>query len=82
MDQCAGRRFTCSGLVPARREEALSTPETQQTSFVAGGLPPNQTLYARLWTQVGGIWRFVDTTFTVAAVTATYVSSERRNLRT
>jgi hypothetical protein len=28
-------------------------------------LPAGQTLYARLWTRVGGIWRYVDTSFTV-----------------
>jgi hypothetical protein len=28
-------------------------------------LPRGQAVYARLWTKVGGVWRYSDTTFSV-----------------
>jgi hypothetical protein len=42
----------------------VNTGEIQQTSYLATGLPSNQTVYARLWTKVGGVWRFSDSSFT------------------
>jgi uncharacterized repeat protein (TIGR03803 family) len=46
--------------------DLVNTGEIHQTSYLSGNtLPAGQTLYARLWTKVGGIWRYVDTTFTL-----------------
>ncbi len=46
--------------------DLVNTGEIYQTSYLLGNtLPAGQTLYARLWTKVGEIWRYVDTTFTV-----------------
>jgi len=47
-------------------KDLIDTGEIQQTTYVAAGLPAGQTLYARLWTKVGGVWRFVDSTYSVA----------------
>lgn len=47
--------------------DLVNSGETLQTSYLAAGLPLGQTLYARLWTRAGGVWRYVDSTFTVAA---------------
>jgi hypothetical protein len=46
----------------------VNTGEIQQTSYQAWNLPLGQTLYARMWTKVGGVWRFTDHTFSAAAV--------------
>jgi uncharacterized repeat protein (TIGR03803 family) len=47
-------------------KDLVNTGEIQQTSYLLRStLPAGQTLYARLWTRVGGIWRYVDTSFTV-----------------
>jgi uncharacterized repeat protein (TIGR03803 family) len=46
--------------------DLVSTGEIQQTSYLLGStLPAGQTLYGRLWTKVGGIWRYMDVTFTL-----------------
>src|SRR5204863_10142551 len=37
------------------------------TSYLASGLPGSQTVFARLWTKVGGVWRFTDSSFTTAS---------------
>ena len=50
-----------------------SSLEGMQTSFVASSLPPNQRVYARLWTKAGGVWRSADSSFTIAPVTATMI---------
>jgi Bacterial Ig-like domain (group 3) len=47
----------------------VNTGEIQQTSYgvpltLASGAP----LYARLWTKVGGTWRFVDATFSAPPI--------------
>ena len=42
-----------------------------RTSFVASSLSWNQRVLVRLWTKVGGVWRYVDSCFTTASVTAT-----------
>jgi hypothetical protein len=49
-------------------KELVDTGETLQTSYLARNLPSGQTLYARLWTRVGGVWRYADSTFTAAPV--------------
>jgi hypothetical protein len=47
-------------------KDLVNTGETQQTSYLLpAGLPVNPTLYARLWTKLNGIWRYIDTTFVV-----------------
>ncbi len=50
--------------------DLLTTGEVQQTSFNGGTLRSGQTLYARLWTKAGGVWRNTDSTFTVAPVSS------------
>jgi putative hemolysin len=44
----------------------VDTGEIQATSRVVS-LPAGQTIYARLWTKVGGLWRYSDSSFSVAA---------------
>jgi hypothetical protein len=58
-------------------KDLVNTGETLQTSYLASGLPAGQTLYARMWTKVGGVWRYNDSTFSAAApviLTATLTS--------
>jgi hypothetical protein len=50
----------------AGAKDLVNSGETHQTSYLAVNLPAGQTLYARMWTKVGGVWRFVDSTFTAA----------------
>ena len=49
----------------------VNSPQLAGTSYQAASLPPNQLLYARMWTEVGGVWRSVDSTFTEQSLTAT-----------
>jgi hypothetical protein len=61
------------GTTPGAKD-LVNTGETLQTSYTVGNLPVGQTLYTRLWTRAGGVWRYVDSSFTAAAaapVTAT-----------
>ena len=56
--------------------DLVNTGEIQRTSYVATTLPPGQTVYARLYTLVGGVWLHADSTFSgvatpTAPVTAT-----------
>ena len=45
-------------------KDLVNTGEIQQTSYLLpSSVPANQTLYVRLWTKAGGVWRYVDTTF-------------------
>jgi hypothetical protein len=46
--------------------DLVNTGEMQATSYLATGLPGGQTVFARLWTKVGGTWRSTDSTFTTA----------------
>ncbi len=41
----------------------VDTGEIQPTSYLASGIPANQTVYARMWTETGGVWRYADSTF-------------------
>ena len=43
----------------------VDTGEMATTSYRVSSLPHGQPLYARLWTKVGGAWRYADTTFSV-----------------
>ena len=46
----------------------LLDAHTTATTVTASGLPVNgETIYARLWTNLNGVWRYNDTTFTAAA---------------
>jgi hypothetical protein len=45
----------------------VNTGQLLATSYLASDLPAGQLLYARLWTKVGGIWRYKDITFTAAS---------------
>ena len=48
----------------AGAKDLLNTGEIQQTSYhLPSSVPADQILYVRLWTKVGGVWRYVDTTF-------------------
>jgi hypothetical protein len=48
-------------------KDLVDTGEIQQTSYLATSLPGSQTVFARLWTMVGGVWRSSDSSFTTAA---------------
>ena len=45
----------------------VDTGEIHTTSYSVSGLPSGQTLWARIHTLQGGVWRFNDAAFTVAA---------------
>jgi uncharacterized repeat protein (TIGR03803 family) len=52
-------------------KDLVNTGEIQQTSYLLRStVPVNQTLYARLWTKAGGVWRFTDRTFSVMSPVA------------
>src|SRR5262249_4382693 len=38
------------------------------------GIPLNQTVYARIWAKVGGLWRSSDSSFTLATLYATIIN--------
>ena len=46
-------------------KDLVNTGEMAATEYRVSSLPPGQPLYARLWTKVGGVWRYSDTTFSV-----------------
>ena len=48
-------------------KDLVDTGQLQQTSYLAMSLPGSQTVFARIWTEVGGIWRSSDSSFTTAA---------------
>src|SRR5947208_13882688 len=47
----------------------LNSRQTQATSFLGTNVPPNQTVYARIWVKVGGVWRYTDSSFSCATRT-------------
>jgi hypothetical protein len=55
-------------------KDLVNTGETLNTSFPALNLPPNQTIYARLWTRVNNAWTYVDSTFVAAPVVKSTVT--------
>jgi len=66
-------------------QDLVDTGGIHATSFLVGGLPSGQTLYARIWAEVGGVWRFNDLTFTAApapplAPTLTYPANGAVNV--
>src|SRR5436190_1691967 len=58
----------------AGAKNLIDTGGLQTTSYQAAGLPSGQTLYARAWAEVGGIWRYTDSTFTAASSAALVAS--------
>lgn len=48
-------------------KDRVDTGEIQQTSYSATNLPSGQTLYARIWTKVGGVWSFSDSAFSTGS---------------
>src|SRR5204862_186454 len=55
-------------------KDLVDTGQLQQTSYLATSVPGGQTVFARLWTEVGGVWRFSDSSFKTAATVATLTS--------
>jgi hypothetical protein len=51
----------------AGARDLVNSGETLQTSFRLTGLPEGRTVCVRLWTKVGNIWRYSDTTFSTRA---------------
>jgi Lectin C-type domain len=60
--------YLCVGTTVGSKD-LVNTGEIQQTSYLASGLPAGQTLYARIWTKINGVWRYTDSTFSAAAST-------------
>jgi hypothetical protein len=58
-------------------KDLVNSYETQVTSVltsrIAAPLPDGATLYARLWTMVGGVWRYRDSTFTASPMAPKFV---------
>src|SRR5207249_10122075 len=55
-------------------QDLVNTGEMQQTAYVVRiDLPINQTLYARLWTRAGGVWRFTDRPFAAMPAIARFI---------
>ena len=52
-------------------KDLVNTGEMLQTSYLAAPLPVGQTVYARMWTEVGGLWRYTDSSFSAAPLKAT-----------
>ena len=50
--------------------EFVNIPSTLETSYSAWFLPGGMRLYARLGTQVAGVWRYLDSTFVVSPAVA------------
>jgi hypothetical protein len=50
----------------------INTGEIQTTSYSFGGLPANQTLYARIYTKVNNNWYYNDVTFSTGASYAAF----------
>ncbi len=69
------------GTTPGAKD-LVNTGEIQQTSQSIGGLPRGRTVYARLWTKAGNVWRYVDSTFSTgpAIATLTYPTAGASNV--
>ena len=53
-------------------KDIVNSGELHVTSYQVVSAAANVTLYARLWTKVGGSWRYVDITFTTNALRFIY----------
>src|SRR5437660_711084 len=51
-------------------KDLVNTGEILQTSYLVTQLPAGQTVYARIWTKVGGVWRYTDSSFSAAPLPA------------
>src|SRR5437879_4801484 len=51
-------------------KDLVNTGETLQTSYLVKQLPAGQTVYARMWAKVGGVWRYTDSSFSAAPLPA------------
>jgi hypothetical protein len=60
------------GTTPGAKD-LVDTGEILQTSYRVAQLPAGQTVYARMWTKVGGLWRYTDSRFTVGLIPATFL---------
>ena len=56
------------GTTPGAKD-LVNSGELQPTSYLAGTVPGSQLVFARIWTKLGGVWRFADSSFTTSAVT-------------
>ncbi len=52
----------------AGAKDLVDSGEIQQTSIQPASLPAGQTLFARLWTKAGGVWRSADSQFSTMPV--------------
>ncbi len=48
--------------------DVINTGETLATTYPMESVPAAQALYARIWTEMGGVWRSSEITFTAAPV--------------
>ena len=54
--------------------DIVDTGEISSTFLIVGRIPSNQTIYARIYTEQGGVWRSNDRTFSVGTVQAPVAS--------
>ncbi len=54
-------------------KDVVNTGEIHTLSYIPGNIPAGQTLYARIYTKLGGAWRFSDSTFSAATLTSTLI---------
>ncbi len=55
------------GTTPGAKD-LVDSRETLQTTYAMPSLPRGHTLYVRLWTKSGNVWRYGDSQFTYAVV--------------
>lgn len=60
------------GSTPAA-SDIINSGELSQTAYPIAYAPIGQVLYARLWTKIAGVWRFVDSTFAVSPLIARFI---------
>jgi hypothetical protein len=51
-------------------KDIVNTGETTKLFWDSNTLPGGKVLYARIWTKVGGSWRYADSTFSTRAASA------------
>lgn len=61
-------------------KDVVNTGETASSSFLATNVPTGQTLFARIWTKAGGVWRYSDSTFSAAPHVPSTVTIEFNGL--
>ena len=50
------------GTTPGAKD-LVDSGETPALQYTAGLIPPAQTVYSRMWTKIGGAWRYADSSF-------------------